>query len=262
MKQLKFAACTLCKNEEHNVNKWLHKTKDFDYRIVVDTGSIDRTVELFSKADNVIFVQKIFNPFQFNTVRNYILTLVPEEVDWIFWPDLDEYYETDWRNEMENISPEATRVLYHSILYRDGVKEVITENPETGTTMDCKVHKNKKYEWVKPVHEFLSFIGNKEEIVQAKIIRIHCHKSTQERSDLYYNIAVTFVETDPTDDYIIWFAFLGAYDRKDPYKVIKYGTLYLELTKPNTDFRVMAYRYISEAYLFLSQQEQGNYNAT
>ncbi|KKL05887.1 hypothetical protein LCGC14_2601560, partial [marine sediment metagenome] len=122
---MKFAACTMCKDEEHNVKKWLKRTKDFDYRVVVDTGSTDKTVKLFSKSD-VIFDIHVFDPFKFDECRNYVMSEVPDDTDWLFWPDMDEEYEKGWRKEMEKTikkTPDVTRVLHKSIHYRDGVCE-------------------------------------------------------------------------------------------------------------------------------------------
>ena len=44
MKQIKICAYTIALNEEKHVMRWLEGTKDADVRVVVDTGSTDRTV--------------------------------------------------------------------------------------------------------------------------------------------------------------------------------------------------------------------------
>ena len=47
---MKTAAYTICKNEIKYVEKWLYYTKEFDYRVILDTGSTDGTYEEFKKA--------------------------------------------------------------------------------------------------------------------------------------------------------------------------------------------------------------------
>ena len=43
------AAYTICKNEIKKIDQWLYYTKDFDYRVILDTGSTDGTYEAFKK---------------------------------------------------------------------------------------------------------------------------------------------------------------------------------------------------------------------
>lgn len=250
---MKIAACTMCKNEEHNVKKWLKRTKDFDYRVVVDTGSTDKTVKLFSKSD-VIFNIHVFDPFKFDECRNYVMSKVPDDTDWLFWPDMDEEYEKNWRKEIEKTlkkTPDTTRILHKSIHHDNGV---YAGAEESGTGMDSKIHKYGYYKWIKPIHEHLEYIGTEKEVVilNENIVRQHYHYDRPEVNELCYEIAKLAVEEHPEDEWNIWFALRDAYKKQLADDVIKYGNMYLELTRPYTDFRSIAHMYIGRA---LAQKE-------
>lgn len=50
MKSIKISACVICRDEENNIDDWLHNVRNFaDEIIVVDTGSMDRTQEICKK---------------------------------------------------------------------------------------------------------------------------------------------------------------------------------------------------------------------
>ena len=253
---MKIAACTICKNEENNVARWLKHTKDFDYRIVLDTGSTDETIDLFKKS-NVILHEKTFEPFDFSKARNHVLTLVPIDTDWIIWPDLDEYYCDDWRALLEkaiNDNPSATRILYPSVIYRDGILEIPQEDK---TVMDCKIHKANVYKWIQPIHEHLVPITDKDGHLHIdNIVRYHYHVSSEQRDELYFDIAKRAADADPADDWNIWFVLNESYKQQNADNVIKYGNIYLDLTKPYTDFRSLAHMFIAIASIQLHGANQ------
>lgn len=253
---MKVAACTICKNEEDNVAQWLKYTKDFDYRVVLDTGSTDKTIDLFKKSD-VTLHKKIFDPFDFSEARNHVLSLVPADTDWIFWPDLDEYY-VNWKKPLEKAvsnNSTATRILYPNIVYKNGIQTSIpTENK---TIMDCKIHKVSLYKWIKPIHEHLVPTTDKDECLDIDdIVRYHYQTFSEQRRKLYFDIAKRAADADPTDDWNVWFVLNESFSQQNANNVIKYGNLYLDLTKPYTDFRSMAHMYIAIATVQLHGTSQ------
>ncbi len=74
---MRIAAYTIALNEEKHVHRWLEATKDADIRVVADTGSTDRTVQLLQGAPNVIVHQISVQPFRFDDARNAALALLP-----------------------------------------------------------------------------------------------------------------------------------------------------------------------------------------
>ncbi len=242
-----YTACTMSKNEEHNVPAWLEATKDFDHRVIVDTGSTDGTVELL-RASDVILIEKTFDPFKFNETRNFVASQLPEDTNWVFWPDMDEEYLPGWRKEMEKIlleTPNATRVLHKSEHYRNGVYE---GGCESGTGIDSKIFKHNYYTWIKPIHEHPSAILDEVVASTDLIVRKHYHKDRQWVNDLCFVIAREAAEEDPTDSWCMWFALRDAHERTLAMDVVKYGNLYLKYTTPYTDFRSLAHMYVGLAF--------------
>ncbi len=245
---MKIAACAICKDEEENISKWLGHTKDFDYRIVVDTGSTDRSMELLSKSD-VILAQKKFESFRFDEARNFVMTLIPNDVDWCIWPDFDEHYCGNWRQDLENTirtNPSVTRLTYKTFLIRDGIEK---EGLESGAITDSKIHRNKLYKWEKPIHEYLSYIGEGNETIKQvdSIQRFHKQDVSKERVTQHFEIAKSAVETDPKDAYNLWFVLKGYYFTfRDVDNSIKYAKRYLDITKPYTNFRSHALQILAD----------------
>ena len=98
---MKTAAYTLCYNEINRIDRWLEYTKDFDYRVVLDTGSNDGTYEVLKKVPNIILQQMRKEPFKFQYHRNYNLAMIPQDVDWCLSPDIDEWFSINVLEEIE-----------------------------------------------------------------------------------------------------------------------------------------------------------------
>lgn len=104
---IKISACYIVKNEEKNLRTSLKSLKDaVDEIIIVDTGSIDNTLEV---AKN--FGAKIFHEVwkdDFSAPRNIALDYA--EGDWIIFLDADEYFTAETakniRAVIENIGEE------------------------------------------------------------------------------------------------------------------------------------------------------------
>ena len=101
---MKTAAYTICKNEIHNVKRWLYYGSFYDYRVLLDTGSTDGTWELLqeyaNEDNNLIIEQKIIDPWHFGNARNHNLSMVPNDVDWCLSPDLDEFFTKNTLDEI------------------------------------------------------------------------------------------------------------------------------------------------------------------
>ena len=112
MEKLKICVYAICKNESKFINRWLDSIKDADYICVLDTGSIDNSVELLKNA-NVIVGEKTFEKFRFDEARNESLKLIPDDVDVYICLDIDEVMLPGWRQAIEKVwTPSTTRLSY------------------------------------------------------------------------------------------------------------------------------------------------------
>ena len=98
MNKYKICVYAICKNEEKFVERWVNSVKEADEIYVLDTGSMDNTVEELKKR-GVIVSQKEINPWRFDVARNLSLDMVPNDADICVCIDLDEVLEVGWRKK-------------------------------------------------------------------------------------------------------------------------------------------------------------------
>lgn len=225
------AAYTICKNEIKYVEKWLYYTKDFDYRVILDTGSTDGTYEEFKKAGNVIVEQKIFDPWIFCDARNYNLNMIPENVDWCLSPDLDEYFSINVLEEIEKTikeNPNVTNISCDRLdLY---TKQVRVGPPRTlGTN---KIHRRHDYIWVQPIYEHLFWKHgdmNEVELYNEDIYLIHDQDfKKKERPELYTKMLREEFEKNPTNCWTLWFLVNHYYMEKNIDGFIETGSVFVQ----------------------------------
>lgn len=213
-------AYTICKNEVQYVEKWLYYTRNFTYRVILDTGSTDGTYEAFleaSKSDpNLILEQKTFTPWKFHIARRYNLAMVPSEVDWCLSPDLDEYFSINTLNEMERtiqLHPTVTNISCDRL---DIYSEVVRVGPPKylGTN---KIHRRHDYTWNQPIYEHLSWIHKDRpevEIYNENIYLVHDQDfKKKSRPELYFKMLREEYEENPTNDWCLWY-LVGHYFRE------------------------------------------------
>ena len=87
---LKISACTIAKNEEKNIARWVENVRTFaDEIIVVDTGSEDKTREIAMDAGATLY--KFDWCEDFAAAKNFALDRC--HGDWVAFLDADEYFE-------------------------------------------------------------------------------------------------------------------------------------------------------------------------
>ena len=235
---MKIAVYTIAKNEEQFVERWAESCKEADYRIILDTGSSDRTVELAESLGVTVGV-KTFNPWRFDHARNAALDLVPEDADYCIALDMDEVLQPGWRKAMETAT--ATRPRYeYTWSWQD------EENGVPGLVYGGdKIHARHGYFWHHPVHEVLSF---KEQETQEWIdLKIHHHPDHTKSRGQYFPLLELAVEEDPDDDrnshYLAReYFFHGMYDKAVP-EFKRHLSLPRALWRPE---RAASMRYLSK----------------
>ncbi|MFS0865159.1 glycosyl transferase family 2 [Fredinandcohnia sp. 179-A 10B2 NHS] len=242
--KLKIAVYAICKDEEQFVDKWMDSMLEADLVVVADTGSTDNTVEKLRARGALVYSIKI-NPWRFDLPRNIALNFVPGDFDVCVSTDLDEVFETGWRDKLENIwRDDTTRVnyMYTWKFNPDGTRAT--------TFWRGKIHSRHGYRWVHPVHEVLYYYGTKpDKTVWERSIQLnHFPDETKSRSQ-YLSLLELSVKEDP--DYLTNLFYLGReysyYDKWD--ECIE--TLQIFLQKPEAtwkDQRSAAMRFIARSY--------------
>jgi hypothetical protein len=213
---MKTAAYTICKNEIKKLDQWLYYTKDFDYRVVLDTGSTDGTFEALQKVPNIILNQLILDEFRFDTARNVNLMMVPQDVDWCLSPDMDEYFSINVLEEIARTEAQYSNVTNVSCARLDIYSpEVFVGRPKhIGTN---KIHRRHMYEWRMPIYEHLSYIGpgSEAEIYNPEVFLIHDQDITKPRNKQYLDLFIKEHDANPQNTWNSWYLTNEYFKRQD-----------------------------------------------
>jgi hypothetical protein len=250
---MKTAAYTICYNEIKKVEQWLFYTKDFDYRVVLDTGSTDGTYELLKKVPGIIIQQIRKEPFKFHEHRNINLSMVPEDVDWCLSPDMDEYFSINVLDEMERMTKEYPSITNISTTRLDIYSDVVFVGPPYEIPSN-KIHRRHLYEWRSPIYEHLWYIGPDKEVEKYndKIFLIHDQDITKPRSTIYENMLKERYQEDPTDNWNNWFLLNHYYREKDLFNYIEVAVNYCIFDK-NKDYK---YSQVKQDLINICQYEE------
>jgi hypothetical protein len=212
------AAYTLCKNEIKKIDQWLHYTKDFDYRVILDTGSTDGSFETFQKVPNIIIDQYIMAPeeFSFDICRNKNLAMVPENVDWCLSPDVDEYFSINVLDEIEKTIKNYSNVTNIACTRLDIYSKEVFVGPPKHLGSN-KIHRRHEYTWRHPIYEHLSYIKgfNEVEIFNKDIFLVHDQDVSKPRSTLYKKLLIREHKNNPSNSWNSWFLANEYYREKD-----------------------------------------------
>lgn len=160
MKNYKICVYAICKNESKYVRTWIESMSEADYICVLDTGSTDDTydrikaiADAYAMAGDpcrIIYDQKVFNPWRFDTAREESMKLCPEDTDIFVCTDLDEVFEPGWAKPLrDNWDPDKYDMVSYLYTWSH------LENGEAGRVF-CynKIHGH-GFTWKFPVHESL-----------------------------------------------------------------------------------------------------------
>ncbi|MCR4597392.1 MAG: glycosyltransferase [Lachnospiraceae bacterium] len=122
------SVCVIARNEDNHIEECLKRLRPCKFEvIVVDTGSIDRTMELAAKyTDNIYQFQWISD---FSAARNYSIEQASN--DWILIIDCDEYLENVNLLDIDRIcrdNPDKIGLIQRNNPYTvQGQKTIVTE---------------------------------------------------------------------------------------------------------------------------------------
>jgi glycosyltransferase involved in cell wall biosynthesis len=241
---LKIAIYTICLNEEAHCERWASSVFNADYRIVLDTGSTDNTVQKLKSLGVTVYQQK-FVPWRFDTARNAALSLIPTDADVCISMDMDEFMANGYREKIEKIwSKETTRLAYTYVF------DYNYNGLNQGFYSD-KIHSRVGYEWRRPVHETIYPQDNFKEIIASdlNITMNQIQDRTKNTRNNYLSLLKLAYEENPNDSQIaFWYGreLLYSNDNTTAIQVLKH---YLNLPNSHWD----AER--SEALIHLSKLE-------
>jgi glycosyltransferase involved in cell wall biosynthesis len=188
----KVAIYTIAKNESKHVDRWYESAKSADGIFVLDTGSTDNTLECLAKHKDITVFTAEFTQFRFDLARNFILNQIPEDYDWCVFLDMDEVFEENWRELLEEeITTNTTATCFNVFFVYSRTPD---GSPDT-TYMRTMVHKNALYDWYYPVHELLKCKGRSVEI-DTSIKAFHLPDVSKERTQ-YLPLLELSVQENP-----------------------------------------------------------------
>ena len=195
MNKYKICVYAICKNEEKFVERWVNSVKGADEIYVLDTGSMDNTVEELKKR-GVIVSQKEINPWRFDVARNLSLDMVPNDADICVCIDLDEVLEVGWRKKLEKIwNIDINRLRYN---YNWSLDD--KNNPIVNFYIE-KIHTRNNYKWIHPVHEVLKYTGNgTERFITTDDITVNHYPDNNKSRSNYLPLLELSVKESPNND--------------------------------------------------------------
>ncbi|MCM1370299.1 MAG: tetratricopeptide repeat protein [Clostridium sp.] len=195
MKKFKICVYAISKNESKFVQRWVNSMKEADNIYVLDTGSIDETVNML-KNNNVIVKEEKIIPWRFDIARNKSLDMVPLDTDICICTDLDEVFEPGWRKKLEKIWNDKIDKLRYN--YNWSLDE--NNKPIVNFYIE-KIHTRNNYKWTHPVHEVLTYTGNNiEKIETTDEITVNHYPDASKSRSSYLELLEMSVEEDPDDD--------------------------------------------------------------
>ncbi len=260
MSALKVCVYAICKNEAQFVERWMASMREADLVVVTDTGSTDDTVDRLRAHGAVVHEEKI-EPWRFDVARNASLANVPLDVDICVCTDLDEYFESGWREQLERawrahkpVHPgpiaRTGRYLYNWSLKPDG-------SPDVQFTY-FKVHDRIGFRWKCPVHEFLQYEGElpHESTFIPGMVLNHAPDPAKSRGN-YLPLLEMAVREEPEDERMAYYLgreylYAGQWDN-----CIKALEAYLKMPKATWDEeRGAAMRWIAQAHWRLARERE------
>jgi tetratricopeptide (TPR) repeat protein len=146
---LKIAIYTPFLNEEKHAQAWAQSCEQADYRVAINTGSVDRSAEILT-AHGVTVYDTLISPWRFDDAYNIAMSLVPADADVLICLHMDERLDTGWRAKLEAAwTPGTTRLRYTYIW---------NWNPDGSPGRQWhgdRIHARRGYRWQGPTHEGL-----------------------------------------------------------------------------------------------------------
>lgn len=191
-------AAAIAKNEDDRLVPWFSPLQDADRVSLLDTGSTDDTM-VMALGMCVDAVQISYRDhFRFDTARNALLDILDHDADYVFWVDLDETVERNWREK------------FNLAVARYGELEVFSTTRIWGNLAYERptIHKlGTGWTWRRPVHEELVFRDRQEYSPAPTGITVQHHQDPSKDRSQYLPLMKLACDEDPEDTQIaFWYA--------------------------------------------------------
>ena len=224
---MKIAVYTIAKNEEKFAKRWADTSVDADYRVVLDTGSSDRTIEIL-KDHQVSVESAVIDPWRFDEARNKALVLIPHDVDVCVVLDLDEVLTPNWRAAIEKAwGPDVTmlRCPFVAQWNEDG------KTPEQWV-YGHRAHARHAYFWKYAIHELLRPHSRHVES-RTDDFAIHHRPDSSQAKSSYLPMLEKMAQMEPDESRYARYLATEYYDRGEYDRAMKEFQRYLSLSSAN-----------------------------
>ena len=226
----------IVKNESSCIEKCLESVKDADEIVIIDTGSIDNTVELCKKYTDKVFVGPEYlwrDDFSFS--RNQSLERCTG--DWILIIDADEHLAPGEIQKIKEVIKTTDKDAFMTSSYDSG-----TENFSHYSIRLFKKLPERK--WCAPIHNYLNFTTEDKLEVKHYVGYSEAHKLDPDRA---FRILGKEVIKNPKSLREKFYLAREYFYRKDYNTAIKYYEWYLEdayfWAEINDTYMMLAYCY-------------------
>lgn len=150
MGKYKVVVYAIAKNEEKYADAWAKNMSEADeVYVLLDPTTSDKTKEIL-EANGVIVKEKLISPWKFDKARNESLKLVPKDADICVCTDLDELFDSGWRQILEDNWKEDTNQAIYKHYYNAN-----KPNELPNIFDDTKIHDRNSFKWKWSIHEHL-----------------------------------------------------------------------------------------------------------
>lgn len=175
----------------------------YDYLAIVDTGTVnDNTIEIAKGLAHFfgVYTSKWGMPFldDFAAARNYAMSLLPDDVEWLIWADSDDVfrYTANLRSDILNIKPEFN---FFGTSYQLSPNSAIKK---------IRGSRNGKMKWYKKIHEYLAYDDgrplNDGFMLDHSIAHGRSNKLGRERAGRNYTLLYDCVSKHPEDPHYVF----------------------------------------------------------
>ena len=151
---MKISAIIICKNEEGRIETCLESVKWVDEIVIMDNGSIDKTLEIAKKYTSKVYS---FEDQDFSSLRNKGIEKVTG--DWVLYIDADERILQPLKEEIKNLITQEQFSAYAISRKNIIFGKEVSYGPYKKDWVIRLVKKSAFKGWVGKVHEYITFNG-------------------------------------------------------------------------------------------------------